>query len=88
MDNLSAHKLKAVRAKIEGVGARLVYLPPYSPDFNPIELAWSKLKSFLRKAAARTTEALHAAIAQGLQTLTAQNAQGWFHHCGYTGLPK
>ena len=86
MDNLSAHKIKAVRAKIEAVGARLVYLPPYSPDFNPIELAWSKLKSFLRKQAARTTEALYAAIAEGLQTLTAQNAQGWFAHCGYKGL--
>lgn len=86
MDNLSAHKLKAVRAKIEAVGARLVYLPPYSPDLNPIELAWSKLKGFLRKAAARTTEALYAAIADGLQTLTTQNAQGWFAHCGYKGL--
>ena len=88
MDNLSAHKLKAVREKIEAVGARLVYLPPYSPDFNPIELAWSKLKSFLRKKAARTTEALYTAIAEGLQTLTPQNAEGWFRHCGYTGLPN
>ena len=88
MDNLGAHKLKAVRAKIEAKGARLVYLPPYSPDFNPIELAWSKLKSFLRKAAARTTAALDAAIAEGLKTLTAQNAQNWFHHCGYLGLPN
>ena len=88
MDNLSAHKAKAGRVKIEAVGARLVYLPPYSPDFNPIALAWSKLKNFLRKAAARTTETLCAAIAEGLQTLTAQNAQGWFRHCGYKGLPN
>ena len=86
MDNLGAHKVKSVRAKIEAKGARLVYLPPYSPDLNPIELAWSKLKNFLRKRAARTTEALYAAIAEGLQTLTTQNAQAWFAHCGYTGL--
>ena len=84
MDNLSAHKLKAVRARIEAVGARLVYLPPYSPDFNPIELAWSKLKSFLRKAAASHRDPRR--HADGLQTLTAQNAQGWFAHCGYKGL--
>ena len=86
MDNWSAHKLEAVRARIEAVGARLVYLPPDSPDLNPIELAWSKLESCLRKAAARTTETLDAAIASALQTLTAQNAQGWCAHCGYKGL--
>lgn len=86
MDNLSAHKVKAVRATIEAAGARLVYLPPYSPDFNPIELAWSKLKNFLCKKAARPTEALYAALAEGLKTLTAKNAQGGFQHCGYMGL--
>ncbi len=85
MDNLSAHKAKAVRALIEAAGARLEYLPPYSPDLNPIELAWSKLKGHLRKAAARTTETLYAAIAAGLQTLSADNARGWFKHCGYQG---
>ena len=85
LDNLSAHKAKAVRALVEAVGARLLYLPPYSPDFNPIELAWSKLKSHLRKAAARTTETLYTAIEEGLQTLSARNAQGWFAHCGYQG---
>ena len=85
MDNLSAHKAKAVRALLEAVGANLLYLPPYSPDLNPIELAWSKLKGFLRKSAARTTETLYAAIAEGLQTLSASNAQGWFQHCGYQG---
>ena len=58
MDNLGAHKVKGVAELIEAAGARLLYLPPYSPDFNPIELAWSKLKNFLRKTAARTSEAL------------------------------
>ena len=86
MDNLGAHKVKSVRAKIEAKGARPVYLPPYSPELNPTELVWSKLKSFLRKKAARTTEALYAAIADGLKTLTTQNARAWFTHCGYTGL--
>ncbi len=85
MDNLSAHKAKAVRALIAAVGAWLLYLPPYSPDLNPIELAWSKLKSHLRKSAARTTETLYSAIQTGLQTLSASNAQGWFKHCGYQG---
>ena len=79
------HQAKAVRVLIEAVGARLVYLPPYSPDLNPIELAWSKLKSHLRKSAARTTEALYSAISDGLQTLSASNAQSWFKHCGYPG---
>ena len=83
LDNLGAHRARAVRAQIKAAGARLEYLPPYSPDLNPIELAWSKLKRFLRKAAARTTEALYAAIAAGLQTLSPSNAQGWFRHCGY-----
>ena len=69
MDHLGAHKVKGVRAKIKAKGARLVYLPPYRPDLNPIELAWSKLKGFLRKKAARTTEALYAAIAEGLNEI-------------------
>ena len=88
MDNLGAHKVKAIEPLLAAVGARLVYLPPYSPDLNPIELAWSKLKGFLRKTAARTSDALYAAIADGLQTLTADNARGWFKHCGYQSLPN
>lgn len=83
MDNLGAHKVKGVRELIEAAGARLLYLPPYSPDFNPIEAAWSKLKSHLRRVAARTTEALDRAIAQGLATISAQDARGFFKHCGY-----
>jgi transposase len=85
LDNLSAHKGRGVAERIEACGARLVYLPPYSPDLNPIEQAWSKLKTFLRQAAARTYDALAQAIGDGLQTLSPQDAQGWFKHCGYAG---
>jgi transposase len=83
MDNLSVHKNEAVREQIEAAGCRLLFLPAYSPDFNPIENAFSKLKGFLRKAKARTQEALEAAIAAGLATITGQNARGWFKHCGF-----
>jgi transposase len=83
MDNLRVHKAEAVRARIEACGCRLVFLPRYSPDFNPIEGAFSKLKTFLRRVGARTREALEAAIDAGLQTISAQDAQGWFRHCGY-----
>jgi transposase len=74
-----------VREALEAVGARLVYLPPYSPDLNPIESAWSKLKSQLRKAAARTTKALHAALSEALAAISPSDAQGYFRHCGYCG---
>lgn len=83
MDNLAAHKVDGVRQRIEATGARLLYLPPYSPDFNPIEQAWSKLKQHLRSAKARTLEVLEAIIAQALRTITPQNAFAWFSHCGY-----
>jgi transposase len=66
LDNAKAHKVAGVRERIEGAGARVLYLPPYSPDLNPIEMAWSKVKQFLRKAQARTVEALYEAIAQNL----------------------
>jgi transposase len=84
MDNLRVHKAEAVRERIEACGCRLVFLPRYSPDFNPIEGAFSKLKAFLRRVQARTREALEAAIGAGLQTISAQDAQGWFKHCGYS----
>jgi len=87
MDNLSAHKVAGIRELIEGRGARLLYLPPYSPDLNPIENAWSKFKQFLRAAKARTAEALDQAITAALKTITAENARAWFHHCGYLGTP-
>jgi transposase len=83
LDNLGAHLAKEVRGLIEARGAQLRYLPPYSPDFNPIELAFSKFKAHLRKAAPRTAEALDAAIQAALAALTADDAAGWFAHCGY-----
>ena len=83
MDNLGAHKVSGVRERIETTGAELRYLPPYSPDFNPIEQAWSKTKQRLRSAKARTLEALEDAVTQALASITAQNASAWFRHCGY-----
>lgn len=83
LDNLSAHKVAGVRPLIEAAGAVLLYLPPYSPDFNPIEKAWSKIKQSLRAAKARTAEALEQAIAEALKTITIENAVAWFRHCGY-----
>ena len=82
-DNLSAHKVDGVRQRIEAAGATLLYLPPYSPDFNPIEKAWSKIKQRLRKAKARTLDLLQEAVAEALQSVSSQDASGWFHHCGY-----
>ena len=83
MDNLSAHKVKGVGELIAACGAQLLYLPPYSPDFNPIEKAWSKLKQLLRAAKARTAEALDQAITEALKAITPENAAAWFRHCGY-----
>lgn len=83
MDNLSAHKAAGVREAIEACGARVIYLPPYSPDMNPIERCWSKIKTFLRGAKARTREALEAAIKQALATVTESDARAWFANCGY-----
>lgn len=83
LDNLAAHKNETVREKTEACGARLLFLPAYSPDFNPIAHAFAKLKACLRKAKARTQAALEAAIAAGLATITAQNARGWFKHCQF-----
>lgn len=86
MDNLSVHKVTRVQQLIEERGCQLLFLPAYSPDFSPIEETFSKLKTFLRRAGARTREALQEAIAQGLLTVTAQDALGWFAHCGYVPL--
>ncbi len=83
MDNLGAHKVKGVREAIEAVGARLLYLPPYSPDLSPIEPCWSKLKTALRAVQARTRETLEEALKSALDTITAADARGWFRHCGY-----
>jgi transposase len=84
LDNLSAHKGAAVRALIEAAGCRLLFLPPYSPDFAPIEQAFAKIKEALRAAGARTQEALDAAISVAIQTVMASDAAGWFTHCGYS----
>jgi transposase len=83
MDNLSAHKGERVRQLIEGSGCKLVYLPPYSPDFNPIEQAFSKLKSYLRGACARSQQMLMEAIGEALSTISVSDACGYFEHCGY-----
>jgi transposase len=83
MDNLSAHKPKRIRELIEQRGCELVYLPSYSPDYNPIEEAFAKIKNLLRKAAARSKEALIEAIAAALSAITAEDVRGYFQHAGY-----
>ena len=83
MDNLPAHKVAGIRQAIEAVGAILLYLPPYSPDFNPIENAFAKLKAHVRKTAARTVEALEAAVASALCTFNPDECANFFAHAGY-----
>lgn len=83
MDNLAAHKAAAVSAAIEAVGARVLYLPPYSPDFNPIECLWSKVKTYLRKIGARDFESLCDAVAGALASVSVADCQGFFKNCGY-----
>ena len=83
MDNLAAHRAERVRAALDAAAIAYRYLPAYSPDLNPIEPAWSKLKARLRGKAARTLDALDRQLAPALAAITAQDAQGWFHHCGY-----
>jgi transposase len=83
MDNLSAHKGERIRELIEERGCELIYLPSYSPDFNPIEEAFSKIKGLVRKAEARTKEALLEAIGWALSAVTTDDARGFFEHCGY-----
>lgn len=83
LDNLSVHKGATIRAAIEAAGCRLLFLPPYSPDFAPIEQAFGKLKAALRRAGARTRATLEAAIGVALDAITAADAHGWFRHCGY-----
>jgi len=87
MDHLSAHKVAGLQAAIDATGAQLLYLPPYSPDFSPIEPCWSKLKTYLRAVKAHTHEPLEAALTEALDTITAADARGWFTHCGYALQP-
>jgi transposase len=86
MDNLSAHKAERVKELIEERGCEVLYLPPYSPDLNPIEQAFSKVKGFLRKAEARTREALVEAMGKALDAVTVGDARGFFEHCGYRAV--
>lgn len=83
VDNLRAHKVAGVQEAIQRCGARLIYLPPYSPDLSPIEKCWSKIKTFLRAMGARTYEALEEAIEGAIATITESDALAWFVHCGY-----
>ena len=83
MDNLGAHKAEAVRRALDRAGLAHRYLPSYSPDLNPIERAWSKLKTRLRAVGARSKEALEQALGPALATITAQDARGWFRLAGY-----
>ncbi len=83
MDNLGAHRVKEVKTLLEAAGACAVYLPPYSPDLNPIELCWSKLKEYLRSVKARTREELDRAVGDVLQLVTDEDAIGWFKHSGF-----
>jgi DDE superfamily endonuclease len=91
MDNLAAHHAAEVVAALEATGARVVFLPPYSPEYNPIELMFSKLKAFLKKEMAKAVaaaEPLWQVVGRALATITAEDAANWFAHCGYTGTPK
>ena len=83
MDNLQVHKSSRVRDLIERAGASVLFLPPYSPDFSPIEEAFSKVKAILRRVGARSREALLEAMGKALDAVSRQDALGWFRHCGY-----
>jgi transposase len=86
MDNLSAHKGERIKELIEERGCELLYLPPYSPDLNPIEEAFGKMKGILRKAEARSREMLVEAMGKALDAITSRDARGFFEHCGYRAL--
>lgn len=83
LDNLAAHKDPRVREIIERAGAKLYFLPPYSPDLNPIELAWSWVKRWLNTARARTEEGINTALAMAMEMIDSATARGWIRHCGY-----
>lgn len=84
MDNLSPHKSEPTLERMAQAGVQVLFLPAYSPDLNPIEKMWSKLKAYLRQTEARTREELEQAIAAALKTVTAQDARNWFASCGYS----
>ncbi|HUQ31615.1 MAG TPA: IS630 family transposase [Pyrinomonadaceae bacterium] len=84
LDNLTAHRASRIEEVAERRGAQVLWLAPYSPDFNPIEQCWSKIKSYLRGAKARTAQALDEALAQAIRLVTKSDIRGWFKHCGYS----
>lgn len=84
MDNLTSHKVSGIEEELKKAGVKVVYLPPYSPDLNPIEQMWSKIKEYLRKAKARTTEVLFDAIKSAFEQITTSDILGWFSNCGYS----
>jgi transposase len=88
MDNLSSHKRARVRELIEGAGCTVLFLPPYSPDLNPIELAFAKLKALLRKAGLRTVDGLWEFLGQALDAFSPEECRNYFRHCGYAGTPR
>jgi len=83
LDNLRAHRASRIEEIAAGCGAQVLWLPPYSPDFSPIELMWSKVKAYLKKVKARTQAELEKAISEALQTITISDCLNWFRHCGY-----
>jgi transposase len=83
LDNLGAHRASRIEEIAAACGAQVLWLPPYSPDFSPIELMWSKVKAYLKKVKARTQIELEKAIAEALQTITVSDCLNWFRHCGY-----
>ena len=83
LDNLGAHRASRIEEIAHAGNARVIWLPPYSPDFSPIEPMWGKLKTYVRKVKARTAADLERAVAEGLQLITARDCRGWFTHCGY-----
>ena len=85
LDNHSIHKVEGVKEAIEAAGATVLFLPPYSPEFSPIEPWWSKFKGLLRKAQARTTDALMRAMKAAVEAITLSDIEAWFIHCGWTG---
>ncbi|MCY1075713.1 IS630 family transposase [Archangium lansingense] len=88
LDNVGAHKPVYIRQRIEAAGAFVLFLPPYSPDLNPIELCWSKFKRLLQHAEARTRDEFDAAIAEAMKAITPDDAMGWFRHCGFWAQPN
>jgi transposase len=88
LDNLSAHRASRIEEVAGECGAQVLWLAPYSPDFSPIELMWSKIKASMRAAKARTREDLERALASALKLITSTDSSGWFRHCGYQATPN